>query len=147
MIEIIEILALLVVGPLVGTEFAVAAFLNPIVERLPDDGFRAARSDGGRLLGRVMPFWYIGALALLVATAVIERSRLAGAAVVLMVAVVLLTVAVLVPINNRIAAWAATGELSRALAARWDRLHWLRVAALVVLFALLVIGALWTPTC
>jgi hypothetical protein len=50
------------------------------------------------------------------------------------------TVTMLVPINNRIAKWPATGELSRDLAARWDRLHRLRVAVLVLLFAVLAVA-------
>ena len=48
-------------------KFAVAAFVNPIFDRLPGDGGLAARSDGARLLGRVMPFWYIGSVVLGVA--------------------------------------------------------------------------------
>jgi Domain of unknown function (DUF1772) len=47
----------------------------------------------------------------------------------------------LVPINNRIAAWPAAGELSRELANRWDRLHWVRVAILAVLFVVLAVAA------
>ena len=143
---IIEMLAVLIVGPLVGSEFAVAAFANPIVGRLPDQAFRAARSDGGRLLGKVMPFWYIAALVLLVGATVIAHSRLIGAAAVLLAVTVVLSVAMLVPINNRIAAWSgdgpADGDSIRELAARWDRLHWLRVVILAVVFVLLVVGAL-----
>lgn len=140
--EIVEILAVLVVGSMVGSEFAVAAFVHPLVGRLSDDAFRAARSDSSRVLGRVMPFWYLAALALLVATAVVTRTWLIGIGAGLMACVVLLTVAVMVPINNRIAGWSAGGELSRRLAARWDRLHWLRVLMLAALFVLLVLGAL-----
>lgn len=66
---IVGILAVVVVGTMAGSEFAVAAFVNPIVGRLSDDAFRAARSDGARLLGRVMPFWYLASLALLVVAA------------------------------------------------------------------------------
>jgi hypothetical protein len=50
------------------------------------------------------------------------------------------TVTMLVPINNRIAKWPASGELSREFAARWDRLHRLRVAVLVLLFAVLAVA-------
>lgn len=57
-----------------------------------------------------------------------------------MVLVVLLTVTLLVPINNRIAKWPATGALPRELAARWDRLHRLRVALLLAVFVLLTLG-------
>lgn len=138
--QIVEILAISVTGILVGAEFAVAAFLNPILGRLPDDARRAARADGARMLGRLMPFWYFAAFALLVAVAVVADSqrRLVGTGVGLMAVAVLLSVAVLVPINNRIAA----GEVSTRLVARWDRLHWLRVAILAALFVVLVTGAL-----
>lgn len=133
-------LAISVTGILVGAEFAVAAFLNPILGRLPDDERRAARADGARMLGRLMPFWYFAAFALLVAVAVVADSqrRLVGTGVGLMAVAVLLSVAVLVPINNRIAA----GEVSTRLVARWDRLHRLRVAILATLFVVLVTGAL-----
>jgi hypothetical protein len=133
MTETIEILAVLITGSMVGVEFAVAAFAHPVFAGLPDDAFRAARSKGSRLLGRVMPFWYVGTLVALIATAVLTHSGLVGIAVGLLAAVVLLTVTVLVPINNRI----GTGDFSRELAGRWDRLHWLRVAILAAIFVLL----------
>ena len=138
MVTILEVLALAIVGPMVGSEFAVAAFLHPVVGRLPDPAFGAGRSDVARLLGKVMPFWYIVSLILLAATAVVARSWLVGAAVGLMIAVIVLTVAVMVPINNRIAAWPVDDEVSRPLAVRWDRLHRVRVSALAVLWVLLV---------
>jgi hypothetical protein len=140
--QILETLALLVVGALVGSEFAVAAFFRPILGRLPDDAFWAARGDGAGVLGKVMPFWYLTSFALLVGvTAAAGAQRwLIGAGAGLMVAVVLLSVLVLVPINNKIAAWRNADEVSRVLAARWDRLHWLRVAILAVIFVLLAIG-------
>lgn len=138
--EIIEVLAVLVVGPMVGSEFAVAAFLNPIAGRLTDDAFRAARSDGSRVLGRIMPFWYFTALALLVVAAVFTRSALIGVAAGLMAIVVVLTATVLVPINNRIAAWPATGEPPSEPARRWDRLHRVRVTILAALFVLLALA-------
>ncbi|MEB3021421.1 anthrone oxygenase family protein [[Mycobacterium] crassicus] len=142
MTEIVEILALLVVGALVGSEFAVAAFVRPILGRLPDDAFWAARGDGAGLLGKVMPFWYLTSFALLVAVGVVADSQrwLIGVGAGVMVAVVLLSVLVLVPINNKIAAWRTPDDVSRALAARWDRLHWLRVVMLAVIYVLLVIG-------
>ncbi|MGB3477072.1 MAG: DUF1772 domain-containing protein [Mycobacterium sp.] len=140
--QMVEILALVVVGTLVGSEFAVAAFFRPILGRLPDDAFWAARGDGAGLLGKVMPFWYLASFALLLGVAAVAGSQrwLIGAGAILMVAVVLLSVVVLVPINNKIAAWRAPDEGSRVLAARWDRLHWLRVAMLAVIFVLLAIG-------
>jgi hypothetical protein len=57
-----------------------------------------------------------------------------------MAAVVLATVTMLVPINNRIAAWSDVAEVDRELARRWDRLHGLRVVLLVAMFVLLAVG-------
>jgi len=139
--DIVEVVALVITGPMVGVEIAVAAFTNPIFDRLPDDAFRLARSDGSRVLGRVMPFWYIATLVVLIATAVVTSGNwLIVAAAALMTLVVLLTVTMLVPINNRIGAWSRAADVDRVLARRWDRLHWLRVAILVVLFVLVVIA-------
>jgi Domain of unknown function (DUF1772) len=141
--HIAQILTMIVVGTLVGVEFGVAAFTNPILERLPDDAYRQARATGSRMLGTVMPFWYIGAAALLVGDAVLTSAPLAVAAVVLMAVVLVLTLTTLVPINNRVAAWAGAGPdaepMSRALAHRWDRLHWLRVALLFAAFVLVAL--------
>lgn len=134
------VVAIAVVGALVGSEFAVAAFFNPIVGRLPDEAFRLARSEGARLLGWVMPFWYLGSLALLVVAAVVgagPQRWFIGAGAALMTVVALLSVTMLVPVNNRIAA----GEVPRPLAARWDRLHWVRVALLGAVLVLLVVAS------
>lgn len=141
MTKLIEIAALVLVGPLVGVEFGVAAFTNPIFAKLPDPAFRQVRSSGSRLLGAVMPFWYIGALVVLVAEAVVFRNALVVGAATLMAAAVLLSVTTLVPINNRIARWQTDADFPRDLAARWDRLHWLRVALLAALFVLLAVSA------
>ncbi|OBG15089.1 hypothetical protein A5765_09630 [Mycolicibacterium celeriflavum] len=139
--EIIEIAALLIVGPMVGVEIAVAAFTNPVFSRLPDGAFTQARADGSRVLGRVMPFWYIAALVLLVVAAVVTWSNwLITASAALMAVVVLVTVTLMVPINNRIGRWSDPAEADRDLARRWDRSHWLRVGLLIVLYGLLVIS-------
>jgi hypothetical protein len=139
--QIVEILALVIAGPMVGVEIAVAAFTNPVFGRLPDDAFRQARSDGSRVLGKVMPFWYIATLVLLIASAVVLRfDWLVTTAAVLMAVVVLMTVTLMVPINNRIGRWSAAGDVSRDDADRWDRLHWLRVVLLIVVFVALVLA-------
>jgi hypothetical protein len=118
----------------------VAAFTNPLVSKLPDDAYRLVRSRGSRLLGALMPFWYIGTLVVLIACAVLSHDLLAVAAVALMGAAVLLTVTVLVPINNRIGAWQSDDDVDRDLAGRWDRLHWVRVGLLFAMFTALAIG-------
>ena len=141
MTEMIEIVVLVLVGPLVGVEFGVAAFTNPLVANLPDAAYRQVRGGGSRLLGAVMPFWYIAALAALIAAAAVSRDPLVVASAALLAAAVLLTVTTLVPINNRIARWMTDADVSRDLAGRWDRLHWLRVALLAAVFLLLAISA------
>ncbi|MEB3983522.1 DUF1772 domain-containing protein [Mycobacterium sp. 663a-19] len=142
--DITDAVAVVIAGPMVGVELAVAVFFNPLFDRLPDDAFRAVRAGAARVLGAVMPFWYSASLLLIAVVAVRAgggyRTWLCGIAGGLLAAVVLLTVTMLVPINNRIAKWPATGEVSRELAARWDRLHRVRVGLLVVLFAVLAVG-------
>jgi hypothetical protein len=138
--HVVAIVALVLTGPLVGVELGVAAFTNPLASKLPDDAYRVFRSGGSRLLGAQMPFWYIGTFAVLIAGAVLSRNVLAIVAVALMGAALLLTVTVLVPINNRIGAWRSDNEVNRDLASRWDRLHWVRVAMLAALFVVLAVG-------
>lgn len=138
--QIVAIVALVLTGPLVGVELGVAALTNPLAARLSDDAYRVFRSGGSRLLGVLMPFWYIGTFVVLIATAVVSGNVLAISSAALMGAAVLLSVSVLVPINNRIGAWRSNDAVDRELAARWDRFHWLRVAMLGAMFALLAVG-------
>ncbi|OBG42763.1 hypothetical protein A5669_13645 [Mycolicibacterium fortuitum] len=144
--QIVQILTLIVIGPLVGVEFGVAAFTNPILQRLPEASYRQARGTGSRILGTVMPFWYIGAAALLIATAVWNPGPLLIAAVVLMGLVMLLSLTALVPINNRVAAGFSGDDAGEGpdrfheLVRRWDRLHWVRVGLLAVAFVLVAVA-------
>src|ERR1700761_5856936 len=112
----IDALAVVITGLMVGVEFAIAAFAHPSLAGLPDDAFRAARGHTSRVLGKVMMLWYSATLLVLLAAWGANRSWLCGVAAGLMVAAILLTVTTLVPINNRIAAWPVTGEVSRELA-------------------------------
>jgi hypothetical protein len=138
--HLIAIVALVLTGPLVGVELGVAAFTNPLVAKLPDEPYRMFRSGGSRLLGGLMPFWYIGSLVALIAGAVVTRDVLATIAVAVMAVALLLTVTVLVPINNRIGAWHSEADVDRDLASRWDRLHWVRVGLLAAMFVALTAG-------
>jgi hypothetical protein len=138
--HVIAIVALVLIGPLVGVELGVAAFTNPLGAKLSDDAYRVFRSGGSRLLGALMPFWYIGTLVVLIAGAVLSHDVLAVTAAALMGAALLLTVTVLVPINNRIGAWRSADDVNRDLASRWDRLHWVRVGLLVAMFIALAAG-------
>jgi hypothetical protein len=138
--HVIAIVALVLTGPLVGVELGVAAVTNPLVAKLPDDAYRLVRSGGSRLLGALMPFWYIGTLVVLIAGAVLSRDALTIVAVALMGVALLLTVTVLVPINNRIGAWRSSDDVNRDLGGRWDRLHWVRVGLLGAMFVALTVG-------
>ncbi|MGW6917363.1 anthrone oxygenase family protein [Kitasatospora sp. NPDC054939] len=142
----LAVVTVVVVGLMVGVEFAVAAFVNPILDRLPDNGGLAARSDGARVLGRVMPFWYIGSVVLGAAWAAASwGERPAGLVVTaagLLVLSVVMSVALLVPINSRAAQWTRESAPAdwREQLGRWDRLHFVRVAVIVAAFVLLVVA-------
>jgi uncharacterized membrane protein len=136
-----------VVGTMVGVEFAVAVFVNPILLRLPAGPSLEARADGARVLGRVMPFWYVGSLVLTAGLAAATWGRpAAGAAIaatVLLTVSVVMSIALLVPINNRSATWTASDHPGdwREQQQRWDRLHYARVAIIVVAFVLTLVAA------
>ncbi|MBO0851311.1 MAG: DUF1772 domain-containing protein [Pseudonocardia sp.] len=144
--HVLAIVTVVVVGLLVGVEFAVAAFVNPIFDRLPNDAGLAARGDGGRVLGKVMPFWYIGSLVLSAAWAALVWGgagvRLVVAAAALLVLSVLMSIALLVPINSRITQWTHDNVPAdwKQQIGRWDRFHYVRVGVIVAAFVLLVVA-------
>ncbi|MFE5871137.1 anthrone oxygenase family protein [Streptomyces roseifaciens] len=140
--DVLAVVTVVVVGLMVGVEFAVAAFVNPILDRLPDDGGLNARSDGARVLGRVMPFWYIGSVALGAVWAALAWGG-AGATLIvtgaaLLVLSVVMSVLLLVPINSRVATWSHAGAPAdwKQQMQRWDRFHYVRVGVIVLAFAL-----------
>jgi uncharacterized membrane protein len=145
----LAVIAATVVGIMVGVEFAVAVFVNPILRRLPVGASIEARADGGRVLGRVMPFWYFASLILVAGLAAVSWGSAARAAVAAVAAAALLVVSVvmsiawLVPINNRSVTWTADDHPSdwREQQQRWDRLHYARVAIIVAAFVLTLVAA------
>jgi uncharacterized membrane protein len=147
MLSTLSVVTATVFGIMVGVEFAVAVFVNPILLRLPAGAGIEARADGGRILGKVMPFWYIGSLLLIAALAAATWGGAAGwaavAAAVLLALSVVMSLAWLVPINNRAATWTADNHPAdwREQQQRWDRLHYARVALLVAAFVLTLVGA------
>ena len=133
---LLDVVTTVCIGLLIGTEFAVSAFINPILSRLDDAAQAQATGMFARKLGFVMPFWYAGSLLLLVAAAVMRwhnaGDALLIAACAIWVAVSCASVLVLVPINNRIIkldAKAFPAEAKREHR-KWDRLHRVRVGAL-----------------
>lgn len=136
--ELLDSVAILSVGTLIGAEFAVSAFVNPILGRLSQGAEAEATRLFAILLGRVMPFWYAFCFLGLLAESAL-RFRKDGFALLALssaiwMAVILLSVFVLVPINNRIAKMRSDDfdvELRRQQK-RWNRLHMGRVFLLVV---------------
>ncbi|RKE22822.1 DUF1772 domain-containing protein [Streptomyces sp. TLI_171] len=144
MFHALQVFTTVAVGLLVGVEFCVAFVVNRILNALPDDALVLGRAHGGRMLGALMPFWYIGSLALVVVWAATGWHRPGAGLVVtggaLLLLSVLMSVLLLVPINNRGKTWTAEDRPAdwREQHERWDRLHYGRVAVIVAAFALLV---------
>ena len=146
MLIALAVITATVVGTMVGVEFAVAVFVNPILLRLPAGSSLEARADGARILGRVMPFWYVGSLLLTAGLAAATwGGPAAGAAIAataLLGASVIMSVALLVPIASRSATWTASDHPDdwREQQQRWDRLHYARVAIIVAGFVLTLVA-------
>ena len=143
--EWLSIVAVVVVGLMVGVELSVAFVINPIVDRLPGNAGLLARADGGRRLGRLMPFWDFGSTLLTAGSALSDSAAAAPAwsAVALLVVSIVMSVALLVPINNRSKNW--TPETApddwREQIGRWDRLHVVRLAVIVAAFVLVAVAS------
>ena len=146
MLATLFVITATVTGIMVGVEFAVAVFVNPILLRLPVGSWIEASADGGRILGRVMPFWYIGSLLLTAGLAAAKWGGPAGyaavAAAALLIVSVVMSVTVLVPINNRLKTWTADDHPAdwREQHQRWDRWHYARVAVIVAAFVLVLVA-------
>ena len=143
MLSALEVLTIVVVGVMVGVEFSVAFVLNRIFNALPGDGGQLGRAHGGRMLGAVMPFWYIGSLILAAIWAVAgwhhHGTGLVITAAALLIVSVVMSIVLLVPINNQSKTWTPENRPAdwKEQANRWDRYHYVRVAVLVAAFALL----------
>jgi uncharacterized membrane protein len=143
MLSALEVVTIVVVGLMVGVEFSVAFVLNPILNGLPDDSSQRGRAHGGRMLGALMPFWYIGSLVLSAVWAIAGWHHpgtglvvIAGA---LLIVSVIMSLLLLVPINNRGKTWTVENRPAdwKEQMNRWDRFHYVRVAIIIAAFALL----------
>jgi uncharacterized membrane protein len=144
MTEALNVVAIIVAGLMVGCELAIAAFVHPTLDRLPDDVHLPAASALARVQGRFMPFWYILVFLLTLAEVIIQwhqSGRLPiwiATSAVLWVLAILYSVTALVPINDRIKSnppldW-------KTYRRRWDLLHRWRVVLLTIAFAFLIVG-------
>ncbi|AGZ40133.1 DUF1772 domain-containing protein [Actinoplanes friuliensis] len=144
MLNALEVLTTVIVGVMVGVEFAVAFVINPILCALPRDSGLLGRAHGGRMLGAVMPVWYITSLVLVAIWAVAgwgdEGTGLVVTAGAFLLVSVLMSVVLLVPINNRTSTWTPDNRPDdwKQQMKRWDRLHYIRVVVIIAAFTMLV---------
>ena len=148
MLEVLSVVAIIVAGLMVGSELAIAMFVHPTLDRVPDQVHLPAASALARAQGRVMPFWYILVFLLTLAEVVIrwhQSGRLpiwiATSDGLWMLASVYSLIA-LVPINNRIKSWEKSTPPAdwKTYRSRWDMHHRWRVVLLTIAFAFLIVG-------
>ncbi len=150
MVEALSVIAIVVAGLLVGTELAIAAFVHPTLDRLPDNVHLPAASALARVLGTVMPVWYPLVFVLTLAEAILEwrhTGRLPiwlGTSAILWMLASVYSLTSLVPINIRIASWETSTPPAdwRTYRNRWDLLHRWRVVLLTIAFAFLIVGVI-----
>ncbi|MFG2887122.1 anthrone oxygenase family protein [Streptomyces sp. NPDC048297] len=144
MLNALEVFTTVVVGVMVGVEFSVAFVMNRIFDALPEDSGQLGRAHGGRMLGAVMPVWYITSLVLVAVWAIAGRHRPGAGLVVtagaLLILSVVMSILLLVPINNRGKTWTPENRPDdwKEQMNRWDRFHYVRVAVIIAAFTLLV---------
>lgn len=144
MLNALQVVTTVAVGLMVGVEFCVIFIMKRILDALPGDAGQLGHAHGGRILGALMPFWYIGSLVLSAIWAVAARHHqgtgLVVAAAGLLIVSVLMSVLLLVPINNRNKTWTPENRPAdwQEQLHRWERYHYGRVAVIVAAFTLLV---------
>jgi Domain of unknown function (DUF1772) len=149
-LRVLQVLAIVALGLMCGSELNVAAFGHPTLNRQPLEVHIPVRASFAVLFGRVMPFWMATSTLLnLLLLFPFEHLgvlawRLAAIAFAIQVFAILFSLVGPVPINNRTKLWTPTNLPSnwKAQEHRWDLYHWFRTCGLIVAFALLVVSAL-----
>jgi uncharacterized membrane protein len=144
----LQLLAVLVLGLMCGSELNVAAFAHPTLNRQSLETHIRVRSSFAALFGHSMPFWMVGStllnLLLLLPFEHLDKPawRLAAIALTIQVFAVLFSLVGPVPINKRIIKWTPESLPNdwRAQEYRWDLYHRIRTCGLVVAFAILVLS-------
>ncbi|WP_030301938.1 DUF1772 domain-containing protein [Streptomyces katrae] len=146
MFTTLEVVTTVIVGLMVGVEFSVAFVMNRILNALPEDAGQLGHAHGGRMMGALMPFWYMGSLVLSAIWAVAgwhhHGAGLVVTAAGLLILSVVMSILLLVPINNRNKTWTPENRPAdwKEQLHRWDRYHYIRVAVIVAAFTLLVVA-------
>ncbi|RVU27629.1 DUF1772 domain-containing protein [Streptomyces antnestii] len=144
MLNALEVFTTVTVGLMVGVEFSVVFVMNRILDALPEDSRQLGHAHGGRMLGAVMPVWYIGSVVLVAVWAVAgwghPGTGLVVTAAGLLIVSVVMSVVLLVPINNRNKTWTPENRPAdwKQQLHRWERYHYARVAVIIAAFTLLV---------
>jgi uncharacterized membrane protein len=143
---IFDIVTIVSIGLLIGTELAVSVFINPILQRLDERTRAQAIQMFATRLGKAMPLWYAADLVLLLTLIWFHRHQsipsLLIASSVIWAVVILLTIIFLVPINNRMMRLNPNSftETQQREHRRWTALHHLRVLALCLAMVCLLIA-------
>ena len=129
--------ALLCLALMTGNEICVLVFVNPVLRRLSEAQQVPFLTKAASRLGLVLPFWYAASFVLTAATAY-QLHRASGVwrnavtlSAALQMAVLVLTIPFMVPINNRLGKLQPDQTGWTAYAVRWDRMHLLRVLCLL----------------
>ncbi|WP_328892046.1 DUF1772 domain-containing protein [Streptomyces sp. NBC_00236] len=144
MLGTLEVVTTVVVGLMVGVEFSVAFIMSRILDALPEDSRQLGHAHGGRMLGALMPYWYIGSVVLSAVWTVAgwhhEGAGLVVTAAGLLIVSVIMSILLLVPINDLNKTWTPENRPVdwKEQLHRWNRYHYIRVAVLVAAFTLLV---------
>jgi uncharacterized membrane protein len=144
---ILNVATIVCVSLMIGVEFAVSAFINPVLWKLESGVQMHVIRLFAVKLGFVMPFWYgLGLLLLLIETFLFRhQSQVFPLAVAsgIWALVIILTLLFLVPINNRLARSETSTMTDKAQREhrKWDVMHRVRVLALTTAMILLLISA------
>ena len=150
MMEVPNVVAIIVAGLMVGSELAIATFVRPTLDKLPDDVHLPVASALARVQGRFMPFWYILVFLLTLAEVVIQWHQsgrlpiwIATSAALWLLANVYSLIA-FVPVNKRIKSREKSTPPPdwKTYRRRWDMHHRRRVVLLTIAFAFLIVGVI-----
>jgi uncharacterized membrane protein len=141
----VDLLTILCVVSMLGTEFTVSTFINSALAKLDRETWSRATPVLAQTMGRAMPFWYFLGLFFIGVEAYLRRSQglhlWIDLALLLWIVGILYSVTMLVPINNRIIRLDSSSSSSAAMEHKhWNMLHRWRVVLLGVAVVCLIGG-------